>query len=95
MIYPFTHRRVLGRASSYRALGLALAGYGALSATVPAQAQSVTPQSAPTVGTTTTTSDNGFTPPTNLDLGAVLSTGTGDAAASRPRRAPRPITRRH
>ena len=81
MIYPFTHRRVLGRASSYRALGLALAGYGALSATVPAQAQSVTPQSAPTVGTTTTTSDNGFTPPTNLDLGAVLSAGTGDAAA--------------
>jgi iron complex outermembrane receptor protein len=80
MVDHFMLRRVLGRASSYRVLGLALSGVGVMLATTPlaapAQAQSVTPQSAPTVGTAAT----GFTPPANLDLGAVLSTGTGNAA---------------
>jgi iron complex outermembrane recepter protein len=86
MAYHFTLRRVLGRASSYRALGLALTGCGVILATTPAHAQSVTPQSAPAVGA----SSSDVTGPTNLDLGAVLSTGTGDAAylASTPGTAP-------
>ena len=83
MVNHFTLRRVLGRASSHRALYLAMSGFGVMLATAPlaapAQAQSVTPQSAPTVGGVTNT--NGFTAPSNLDLGAVLSTGTGDVAA--------------
>lgn len=80
MIHQFTLRRVLGRASSHRALGLAMSGFGVMLATTPlapARAQSVTPQSAPTVDTA---GSSGFTTPSNLDLGAVLSTGTGDAA---------------
>jgi iron complex outermembrane receptor protein len=72
MVYHFTLRRVLGRASSYRVLCLAMSGFGVMLATVPAaaqaQAQSVTPQSASTQG------------PANLDLGSVLSTGSGSAA---------------
>ncbi|HEY1856020.1 TonB-dependent receptor [Acidocella sp.] len=91
MVHHFTLRRVLGRASSYRALGLAMSGFGVMLATtplaVPAQAQSVTPQSAPTVGATGTTVSTGST---NLDLGAVLSTGSGSAAdlATTPGTAP-------
>jgi iron complex outermembrane recepter protein len=81
MVHHFTLRRVLGRASSHRALYLAMSGFGVMFATTPlaapAQAQSVTPQSAPTVGLAGT---NGFTAPSNLDLGAVLSTGTGSVA---------------
>ena len=73
MAYHFTLRRVLGRASSYRALGLALAGFGVMLATSPAHAQS-----AQAVGAASSTEVTG---PTNLDLGAVLSTGTGDAAS--------------
>jgi iron complex outermembrane receptor protein len=72
MVHHFTLRRVLGRASSYRVLCLAMSGFGVMLATsplaAPAQAQSVTPQSAPTQG------------PVNLDLGSVLSTGSGDVA---------------
>ncbi len=78
MAYHFTLRRVLGRASSYRALGLALAGFSVILATTPAHAQSVTPQSTPAVGAADSTA---AARPTNLDLGSVLSTGTGDAAA--------------
>ena len=91
MVNYFTLRRVLGRESSYRVLYLAISGLGVMLATAPlaapARAQSVTPQSAPTVGATDT---SGFTTPSNLDLGAVLSTGTGSAAylASTPGTAP-------
>jgi iron complex outermembrane receptor protein len=81
MVHHFTLRRVLGCASSRRALYLAMSSFGVMIATTPlaapAQAQSVTPQSAPTVGLAGT---NGFTTPSNLDLGAVLSTGTGSVA---------------
>ena len=83
MVHNFTLRRVLGRASSHRVLYLAMSGFGVMLATTPlaapAQAQSVTPQSAPTVGGVVDT--NGFTAPSNLDLGAVLSTGTGEVAS--------------
>jgi iron complex outermembrane receptor protein len=91
MDHNFTLRRVLGRASSHRVLYLAMSGFGVMLATTlpaPAQAQSVTPQSAPAVGGVTDTS--GFTAPSNLDLGAVLSTGTGNVAdlATTPGTAP-------
>ena len=87
MAYHFTLRRVLGRASSYRALGLALAGCSVILATTPAHAQSATPQGTPVIGAADSTAAAG---PTNLDLGSVLSTGTGDAAdlATTPGTAP-------
>jgi len=71
-----------------RALHVGLAASVGLAALTPAaRAQSVAPQSQPAVGAT---GSGGFTTPSNLDLGAVLSTGTGSAAdlATTPGTAP-------
>ncbi len=75
MVHHFTLRRILGHASSYRALGLALASCGVMLATAPAPAHA---QSAPAQG------------PANLDLGSVLSTASGNAGylANTPGTAP-------
>ena len=92
MAYHFTLRRVLGRASSYRALGLALAGFGVILATsICARAERHAAEHAGGRRRQLYQASG----PTNLDLGAVLSTGTGTPPASPPRRAPRLITRRH
>jgi len=65
MDHGHTLRGALCRASSYRALAFALAGFGLVMAAMPARAQTATGGSAPV----------------NLDLGSVLATGTGNTAA--------------